>query len=219
MTRDADTLYANRADLTSARQAADLWRSQLGANPGDFDAAWKLARTEYWIAGHTPEAEARNHSEAGVQAAERAVAIAPDRPDGHFWLAANMGTLAESFGISAGLKYRKPIKSALETVLQLDPGYDEGSAYRALGRWYHKVPALFGGSSRLAEENFRKALSDNPTSTATLFFMAEFYVDAGRKADARGELQKVLDAPLDPGYEPEDRDNKEKAAKLLARIK
>jgi hypothetical protein len=50
----------------------------------------------------------------------------------HFWLAANMGTLAESFG--------------------------EGLADRALGRWYFRVPALFGGSKKKAVEHLQRAL-------------------------------------------------------------
>ena len=61
-------------------------------------------------------------------------------------MAANMGALAESFGMRQGLKYRGAIKDALLTVLKLDPAFQHGSADRALGRWYYKVPGLFGGS-------------------------------------------------------------------------
>ena len=56
-------------------------------------------------------------------------------------------------------------------------------------------------------------------STASHFFLAELFVDDGRKADARLELQKVLDAPLDPQWTPEDREFKDKAQKLLASLK
>ena len=34
------------------------------------------------------------------------IALEPGRPGGHFWLAANMGVLAEQFGLRQGLKYR-----------------------------------------------------------------------------------------------------------------
>ena len=82
-----------------------------------------------------------------IDAARRATNLRSDRPEGYFWMAANMGALAESFGLRQGLKYRKPIKEALETVLRLDPAFQDGSADRALGRWYFKVPRLFGGSA------------------------------------------------------------------------
>ena len=32
--------------------------------------------------------------------------LGPDRPEGHYWLAADMGALAESFGLTQGMKYR-----------------------------------------------------------------------------------------------------------------
>ena len=65
----------------------------------------------------------------------RAVEIGAARPEGHFWLAANMGTLAESFGFRAGWRYRGPVRRELETVLSIDPSYGEGLADRTLGRW------------------------------------------------------------------------------------
>ncbi|MBI3490335.1 MAG: tetratricopeptide repeat protein [Acidobacteria bacterium] len=126
-----------------------------------------------------------------------------------------MGALAESFGLRQGLKYRKAIKDELETVLRLAPLYEDRSADRALGRWYFKVPTLFGGSHTLAEEHLRASLTVNEHSTASHYFLAELLLDDGRKAEARAELQKVLDAPLDPEWTPEDQDFKEKARILL----
>jgi len=166
-----------------------------------------------------PEAEQRRTFETGIEAGRKAIALKPDRPEGHFWLAANMGGLAESFGLRQGLKYRKPIKDALETVLRIDPAFQQGSADRALGRWYFKVPALFGGSNKQAEAHLRKSLQYNATSTVTHFFLAEVLVDEARKSEARAELQAVLDAPLDPAWTPEDQEFKAKARRLLAALR
>jgi tetratricopeptide (TPR) repeat protein len=217
---EADRLYADRANPSSARRAADFWRTELaGGGSGAFDAASKLARADYWLGGHAPEAERRTWFEEGIEAGRKAVALQPNRPQGHFWMAANMGALAEWFGLRQGLKYRKPIKESLETVLRLDPSFQQGSADRALGRWYFKVPRLFGGSHALAEQHLRESLKYNPNSTASHFFLAEIFLDDGRKADARVELQKTLDAPFHPDWAPEDREFKEKAQKLLASLK
>jgi hypothetical protein len=38
-----DALYAARAHLSSARQAAAAWKAELAAQPGDFDAGLKLS--------------------------------------------------------------------------------------------------------------------------------------------------------------------------------
>jgi tetratricopeptide (TPR) repeat protein len=212
---EADRLYADRANLESARRAADLWRTAASADAHDFDAAWKLARADYWLGSHVAESERRAVYESGMEAARAAIAAEPNRPEGHFWLAANMGALAESFGLRQGIKYRKPIKAELETVLRIDPAFQEGSADRALGRWYYKVPGLFGGSHKEAEAHLRASLMYNPSSTASHYFLAELLLDDGRKEEGRVELQKVIDAPLHPDWTPEDREFKEKARRLL----
>jgi len=157
--------------------------------------------------------------EQGIDAGRKAVAVHTDRPEGHFWIAANMGALAESFGLRQGIKYRTDIKSELETVQRLAPGFLDGSADRALGRWYFKVPRLFGGSQKLAESHLRTSLTYDPDNTASHFFLAELLLDQRRTQEARAELQRVLDVPLNPDWTPEGLEFKEKARKLLASLK
>jgi len=154
-----------------------------------------------------------------MEAGRKAAALQPNRPEGHFWIAANMGALAESFGLRAGLRYRKPIRDELETVLKIDPAFMTGSADRALGRWFFKVPGLFGGSNQKAEEHLRKSLTYDQQSTITHFFLAEVLLDVGRTSDGRAELQKVIDAPINPEWAPEDADYKAKAKALLAKLR
>ena len=194
-----------------------MWSAALAADPRDFEAAWKLARADYWLGSHGPDAERRKDLEQGIEAGRKAVAAQPGRPDGHFWIAANMGALAESFGLRQGLKYRKPIKEELETVLRLDPAFLDGSADRGLGRWYFKVPGLFGGDRALSESHLRASLAYNATSATSHFFLGELLEDEGRKAEARAEFQKVLDAPLSVNWAPEDREFKEKARRALSK--
>ena len=170
---DPDALYRQRAHLERAREAAAIWESRLAADARDFEAAWKLARAMYWLGGHDAQEARRQALERGVAAGRQAAALEPRRPEGHFWMAANMGALAEAFGIRQGLRYRRPVKDALETVLRLDPAFQQGSADRALGRWYFKVPGVFGGSKKTSEEHLRQSLTYNPDSTASHFFLAE----------------------------------------------
>lgn len=213
-----DLLYAHRDDLASAREAEAIWAARLAKDPRDFESAWKLARARYWLGGHAPEAERKRALESGITAARAAIASEPKRPEGYFWAAANMGALAESFGLRQGLKYRGDIKDLLETVLKIDPAFQEGSADRALGRWYYKVPGLFGGSKSKSEEHLRASLKYGPQSTASHFFLAETLLSMDRKDEARAELQRVLDAPLDPDWTPEDKEFKEKAAAELKKL-
>lgn len=210
-----DVLYAKRENVVLAEQAAAIWQSRLRKNPNDFESAWKLSRASYWIGTQAAEYARRASLEQGISAGRAATRLEPNRPEGHMWLAANMGALAESFGLRQGLKYRGEIKDELLTVLRLDPGYEQGSADRALGRWYYKVPGLFGGSNKKSEEYLRKSLTYNPNSTASLYFLAETLIALKQKGEAKEVLQRVLAAPSSPGWEAEDRDFKARAQKLM----
>ncbi len=214
-----DELYRNREDLASAKHAANIWAMRLKTDPKDFESAWKLARAQYWLGTNgLPEPERRAALEVGIEAARAAAAIAPNKPEGHFWIAANMGMLAEGFGLRQGIKYRGQIRDELQTTLKLDPAFMQGSADRALGRWYYKVPGMFGGSKQKSEEHLRKALAYNEQSIITRLFLAETLIELNRRADAHKELEAAIAAPLDPEWTPEDRKFKEQAKQLLAKL-
>jgi tetratricopeptide (TPR) repeat protein len=207
-----DVLFGHREDLASVKRAAEIWSASATT---DFDAAWKLARAAYWLGGHAAQDERRTALERGIVAGETAARLRPDRPEGHYWLAADMGALAESFGLSQGLKYRSRIRSELERVLAIDPEWEQASAVTALGRWYYLVPRLFGGSHSKADEYFRRALERFPNSVTASFFLAESKLAEHKPEEARHWLQRVVDAPVDPEWAPEIREFKRKAAATL----
>jgi hypothetical protein len=217
---DPDALYRDRATLANATRAASIWADRLSANPRDFESAWKLARAQYWLGTNgLQERDRKAALETGIAAGRKAVAIEAQRPEGHFWIAANMGALAESFGVRQGLKYRGPIRDELESVLKIDAGFQQGSADRALGRWYYKVPGLFGGDKKKSEAHLRKALAYNPQSVITHLFLAETLIELNRKAEARKELEAAIAAPEDPEWGPEDRIFRAQAKALLANLR
>ncbi len=157
--------------------------------------------------------------ERGIEAARPARAARPTAPDGHFWMAANMGALAEAHGLRQGMKYRVPLKASLEAALAAEPGYLDGSPDRALGRWYFKVPRLLGGDRKLSEVHLRKALTYNPESVMSLLFLAETVAALERPAEARALLQAAIAAPVDPDWVPEDTRFQARARQLLATMK
>lgn len=215
---EPDRLYDAREDLTSALAAADVWAARLARDPNDYEAAWKLARAAYWLGSHVPPDQRRVQYERGLEAGRRAAAIDPGRPEGRFWMAATMGAMAESFGLRAGLRYRGPVKREFEAVLKIDPAYSDGAADRGLGRWYFRVPGLFGGSKRRAVEHLQRSLTYDPANAASHFFLAEAYISMDQDEDARRELERVLDAPETVEWGPEVREFKQKARALLTRL-
>jgi len=216
----ADQLYAARTDVRAGERAIALWETQLLATPDDFDAAWKLARAYYWLGtAGAPPAERRQALDKGIARGRLATTLQPARVEGYFWMAANMGSLAEGFGLRQGLKYRTPIRTALEQARRLDPAYLEGSPDRALGRWYAQVPSMFGGDLDKAEVHLRAALARKPDSVITLVFLAEVMEERKKPAEARRLAQAAIDAPTDPAWAAEDAGHRETARRMLARLK
>ena len=213
--QDPDALYAQREQLPSAQAAEAIWAARLARDPKDFESAWKLARARYWLGGHAAEKDRKPTFEAGIAAGRTAVRSPRTNRRGTSGSRPTWAPSPKPGGMSQGLKYRGEIRNELETVLRLDAAFQEGSADRALGRWYFKVPGLFGGSKKKSEEHLRQSLSYNPNSTASLFFLAETLIDENRKQEARTLLDKVLAVPVDPQWAPEDREFKQKAQQLL----
>lgn len=212
----ADELYKHREDMASAKRAVDLYAQAAATS---FDAAWKLSRACYWIATAGPDKDRGNAREQGVKAGELAVKLDGAKPEGHFWLAANLGEVADHKFALFALSYPGRIKKELERVFDIDRAWQDGSADRALGEWYFRVPGVAGGDHKLAEEHLRASLTYNAKSIASLFFLAEVIADdSKRREEAKPLLQQVLAAPLDPDWGPEDRDFQAKAKALLAKI-
>jgi tetratricopeptide (TPR) repeat protein len=217
---DPDRLYAEREDVAKALAAASIWDRRLAANAGDFESAWKLARACYWLGSHVATDQRRSQLDRGIEAARRAIAAEPKQAAGHFWLAATMGAMAEIAGMRAGLRYRGEIKRELEQVLALDAAYEKGSADRALGRWYFKVPGLFGGDDQKSLEHLKRSLTYDPDSAASWSFMADTLRELGKRDEAKQALQKVLSAPVtDSEWAPETREFQRQAAAALQKLR
>jgi hypothetical protein len=217
---DPDVLYRDREHPASALAAERLWAERVAADGRDFDSAWKLARVRYWLGTNGPARpdDRKQVLERGIAAGRLAAAARPDAPDGHFWIAASMGALADAHGLRQGIRYRTPIREALETALRLDPSYLHGSPDRALGRWYFKVPRLFGGDLRKSEQHLRRALTFKTDSVISLLFLAETLIALDRRSDARAALDAAIAAPADPEWIPEDTRFKAEARRLLATL-
>jgi tetratricopeptide (TPR) repeat protein len=211
-----DELYQHREDITMARRAADLWQPR--ADKGEFEAAWKLARACYWLGTHAPQADRKAQLERGIAAGQRAIKAEPDKPQGHFWTAADMGTLAQSFGLSQGIKYGGTIKRELETSIRLAPGWQNGSAESALGRFYEAAPWIAGGSDSKAETWYRKAIAIGPENRNALWSLAHLLLDHKRAEEAKPLLRRVIDAPDAPEWIPEDRELVAQATVALRKL-
>ena len=214
----ADQLYGQRADLIQVRRGIVALRQALTKDPGNYDAAWKLSKFNYYLATHTDDAKERDDAfKAGIEAGKTAVQLHNDKPDGHFWLGANYGGAAEHSAIQ-GLATVNDIQSEMQTVLRLDQGYQNGSAYMVLGLVYLNAPGIVGGDPKKAVEEMEKGLPFGEPNAFLHLHLAEAYKKVGRNDDARREVKKILAMTPDPNYLPEYKEASADAQKLLDQI-
>ena len=217
---DPDALYAQRATLPKAVQPAAIWQAALDRNPSDFDAAWKRARAGYWIGGHETTRRARDAAyEAAMAAARKAIAAQPDKPEGHFWLAAIMGGYAQDHGIRGGLKYRGDIRDELETVLAIDKGVPAGIGRSRAG------PLVLPGAGTLRRQQAASPKSTCGPLSPTIPAASSpgcSWPRRSRRSIGRttpiAELRQIESLTPDPDWIPEDTEFKAQARSMLARL-
>jgi len=142
------------------------------------------------IRARTPEDKLAVY-EQGRQAAKRAIELAPKSVLAHFWYATHTGRLGQTRGVMRSLFLLPTVKQESETVLELDPTFVPGYALAA--NLYYEVPSMLGGDLDRAEQMFRKGLGLAPRFTAMRVGLAKTLIRKGRLAEARKELQAVLD--------------------------
>jgi len=217
--RQADDLYSGRADLIKVRQGIVALRQAQATDPSNYDSAWRLAKFNYYLGSHTSDQAGQDKAfRDGIDAGKLAVELQAGKADGHFWLGANYGGIAQ-ISILAGLAEIEDIKREMQTVLKIDERYQGGSAYLVLGQVYQQSPRILGGGIEKAIEYFEKGLriaSDNALLRAHL---AEAYTEAHRNGDARRQIEALLAMKPSPGYEPEYNDAVAQVKKLQEKIK
>ena len=155
--------------------------------------------------------------ERGRDVAKRAIDLAPRSPEAHLWYAANLGRWAIAKGKLRAAFLLSTLREEIDAVLALDPNHVGGLALA--GSFYLETPGLLGGDLGRAEAYERKALALDPHFTRARVELAKVLIERGRYAEARRELQQVLDE-TQPSYLADWAiRHKPTAARLLAQIR
>lgn len=146
-----DELFKSRDNVQNMRDSITVLQRIRQSDPKNFDAAWKLSRAYFYVGKYsTDEAESAKALEEGVGAANIAIRIGPERPDGYFWLGANQGENVKRNPVT-GLGSIGSIRESMEKVISLNPGYEGASAYDGLAQ-IELQTLMIGGSANKAVE-------------------------------------------------------------------
>lgn len=210
-----DKLYAEMKDLATAKEARAKYQ-EAATKTKSYEAYWKLARILYYIGKNTEsKKEKKIIFSQGVYYGKKAVISEPEKPDGHYWLGVNYGVFGETKGVLKSLSLVKPIKKAMNKVIELDRGYEDGGPDRVLGRVYFKVPGIAGGSKKKSLEHLLKSKEIGPDDALTRCYLADTLLSLKEVDKAREELEFVLSMESDPRWISGVEECKEEAEKML----
>jgi tetratricopeptide (TPR) repeat protein len=213
----ADDYYQGRWNIGNVVKGLALLHQEVARNPQDYEAWWRIAEFDSYLARHDDGPVELKELEEGIDAGKKAAALAPARPEGHFWLGADYGLYAQEQNLFQALRYVDRIRQEMQTVEKIDPNYNQCGAQRTLARVDYEVPPLLGGNKKESVALLQDSLKKCPKGSLTMLYLAQSLLALGRKDEARVQLENLLKLCPDPLYGPEQEQNQVEARDLLAK--
>lgn len=174
-------------------RARDLLEAHV-AGGGAADLPTLLALARAWFLFGEERAKTEDDKIAAYARArdyaKRATDLAPKDPDAHLWYAITLGSWSQAKGLLRSALGLRELRKEVDIVLRLDPNNIE--AHIMAGSIARELPVVLGGSAREAEEHFKTAQRLDPRLTGVRIELAQLYINTGRYAEARQQLQSVL---------------------------
>ena len=188
-------------------------------------SAVSLLRCYYFKGSFVPMTidEQKTLFSKGTTMGEEALKRFPKSAGVRYWLAALWGKWAKVYGAVPAAKQgvADRIRTLSESLIRLDPNYNEAGGYLILGMVHLHTPYipffLTWSSDKTALENIRKAAQLAPTISNNLC-LANALIKAGNDSEALVLLKKIRQ--MQPRAEKlvEDRNGLKQAAELIAKI-
>lgn len=183
----------DRQDRAALERIVGSFGAAAGKQANDAQAQYMLALAESFLAEVATELKDKNGgraaAEAGIKAAEKAVAIKPDVAEHHRILGTLCGQVIPA-NVLAGLKYGRCAMDSINKAIELDPKSPLAYVSRGVGNYY--LPSAFGGGAEIALKDFQKAIQLDPKLAEAHLWMGIALRKLNRNGDARSALSKAL---------------------------
>lgn len=200
----ADQLF-DQGGLSNFQQAADLYTQVVATDPDHYEANWKSARAlrEYGDEAQKQAVEGwkricAEYGQRGMQYAQKAIALEPERPDGHYYYGLSVGIYSDGVSIFTALKegLKDKTQQSFEKAYDLDKQYNNAGPILSLGRFWAVLPwPLKDKKKSLAYYREYQATSHFADNTEARIFLAELLLQMGgkkNKAEAKTYLEKAV---------------------------
>jgi tetratricopeptide (TPR) repeat protein len=220
---EADEIF-DQGGLENYKKSIELYAKAVEQQPDDFEANWKCARAyrEYADKAKKKGVEGwkdicAQYGKAGMQYAQKAIELRPERPEGYYYYGLNVGIYSDGVSILTALAegLKDKTQQGFEKAYALNKMYKEGGPILSLGRFWAVLPWPLRDRKK-ALDYYREYQQTRyfATNTEAQLFLAELLIQIGgekNKVEAKGYLEQALQSE-DPYF-------KNRAQQLQAEIK
>jgi len=213
-----EVLSTYHKDRTNIDRSMEITNKILENDPDNVDALNFLSRvwlTYGYVRERSKDGKIRSF-EKGKETAERAIEIAPDNPDAHFFYVANLALVGETKGLFRSLFMLPEVRRKLDQILELDPNHTYGLAMQ--GALYYYLPGILGGDTQISEIYIRRALFNDPHLSSAKLYLAMNLRKQKRYDEAIQVLLDILN-DKEPTFYPDWYLNRKYAIVLISQIR
>ncbi|MFP4629172.1 MAG: hypothetical protein ACLFMQ_00460 [Desulfohalobiaceae bacterium] len=199
--------------------AFELYKQVPRLHPESYQAHWKAARA-YYVAGTVAERSrpegwedlCADYGEKGMEHAQKAIELNPQRVEGNFYYGLCAGVYSEGISlVAAALQgLRKKAREHLEKAYELNKTYMNGVPALALGRYWEILPAVAGRDLQKALEYYQEAdrimPQDSEHRPELNFYMGALLLKLDRQEKKARELLQQAALSEHPYFSRQARD-------------
>jgi len=196
MTRALRRIQYGMSTSVAATRAYEAAKALHRQSPGRPDLAWAFARACFDRCEALASKPVRiSVAHEGVEACRTALKTFPAEAGCHYYLAMNLGILAQSQPLRA-LGHVRDMESAWQASRLLEPAFDHAGADRSLGMLYAECPPppLGVGSRSKARQHLSKAVELEPVHPGNRLEWIGYLLKDGEPAAARREFEALQQA-------------------------
>ncbi len=166
-------------------------RKRFQIDTNDVEAAWQFGRACFdWAEFAKNNDQRESIASEGIAACREAVARDPKSAAGHYYLAMNLGQLAQTKTLGA-LRIVDEMEREFKTARDLDAKFDYAGPDRSLGLLYFEAPGWPAsvGSSSKARQHLQRAAQLAPGYPENHLCLLEVYLKSSDKKNLLRELK------------------------------
>ena len=170
-------------------------RSRYQSHTNDAEAAWQFGRACFDLADLAGDNDRRESiANEGIAACRQLVARDPKSAPGHYYLAMDLGQLAQTKTLGA-LKIVQEMEREFKTARDLEAKFDYAGPDRNLGLLYLEAPGWPAsiGSRNNARWHLERAVELAPDFPENRLCLLEAHLKWGEKKNVQRELKTVED--------------------------